>query len=206
MFPRSSSKARPRLPFPRACGGVSHAGCAFGLVDFFSPRMRGCFHKPHSQKSHRRLFPAHAGVFPAVPSGVPLSVTFPRACGGVSATNHRQANTQAFPRACGGVSDLRKAGLNPIFFSPRMRGCFSGDSPFNRWFSLFPAHAGVFPGNARKRSRLLPFPRACGGVSLQEPRVTSTACFSPRMRGCFSDARRFPHLKVLFPAHAGVFP
>ena len=94
----------PLDPFPRACGGVSEA-CARSIpCPHFSPRMRGCFLISKPVGGIVVLFPAHAGVFLGFKPALRRSLTFPRACGGVS------------HKLC---MNLRKGA-----FSPRMRGCF----------------------------------------------------------------------------------
>ena len=70
---------------------------------------------------------------------------------------------------------------------------------------VFPAHAGVFPVAAIPRSPIFRLPRARGGVSYQEEKVSAEEKSSPRTRGCFSCLSSLLGLNGVFPAHAGVF-
>ena len=93
-----------------------------------------------------------------------------------------------------------------LLFSPRMRGCFSSWLHSEQHKPLFPAHAGVFLRGFLCTGFHWAFPRACGGVSHDIDANGALSVFSPRMRGCFRSWISFAHARVLFPAHAGVFP
>ena len=71
---------------------------------------------------------------------------------------------------------------------------------------LFPAHAGVFPGNETHQTPGLSLPRARGGISTVPEPLRLTISSSPRTRGYFYKYRLKRLRETLFPAHAGVFP
>ena len=50
-------------------------------------------------------------------------------------------------------------------------------------FSLFPAHAGVIPGQRQQAKQNGSFPRTCGGDPNWQFSCTIDALFSPHMRG-----------------------
>ena len=86
----------------------------------------------------KRLFPAHAGVFPTTP---PSPTTI-----------------KTFPRARGGISELASLEEDYGDFSPRTRGYFHDQREDGRHVRLFPAHAGVFPRQAAAPPALDAFP------------------------------------------------
>ena len=80
-------------------------------------------------------------------------------------------------------------------------GCLIGG-----WQStVFPAHAGVFPGGRRQVIANQGLPRSCGGVSTGELDESVLLSSSPLMRGCFSIEGLRDRAHEVFPAHAGVF-
>ena len=68
-------------------------------------------------------------------------------------------------------------------FSPPTRGCSSHTYPHTGGESLFPAHAGVIPGQAPARSPSATFPRQRGGDPMHTRTVVHTDGFSPPTRG-----------------------
>ena len=69
--------------FPRASGDVpEHAGADGGFIRF-SPRERGCSLHPGRGTAGLDVFPARAGMFPAVSMTEPRPGCFPRASGDV---------------------------------------------------------------------------------------------------------------------------
>ena len=51
------------------------------------------------------------------------------------------------------------------------------------FFSLFPAYAGVIPGDDQGHRGAMTFPRVCGGDPYHFRYKNSEFLFSPRMRG-----------------------
>ena len=88
---------------PRVCGGVPQRRTAAVSPPRCSPRMRGC--SPRELPAHQRqeVFPAYAGVFPA------LTVF--------------GAQLVRVPRVCGGVPETAWQVMAAAECSPRMRGC-----------------------------------------------------------------------------------
>ena len=149
---------------PRARGGVPPQWSPTGTYAESSPRTRGCSHLVGALHGWRRVFPAHAGVFPII--GVinkPLL---------------------GLPRARGGVPIHIPKGARTVWSSPRTRGCSRQSRSVSRWAGVFPAHAGVFP---LLRSWVRPvcrLPRARGGVPKVESLLVRKGESSPRTRGC----------------------
>ena len=171
---------------PRARGGISRAGGEILRVNASSPRTRGYFQRHYYTDRPMNLFPAHAGVFPALAG---LSVQW-----------------GPLPRARGGISASGGETFAVIVSSPRTRGYFQASGTHSRNTQLFPAHAGVFPCECDRHFCRPPLPRARGGISQirigDEPWETS----SPRTRGYFRCHGAAANTQALFPAHAGVFP
>ena len=186
VFPWQRAVSTRASSFPRARGGISIQTVGTSLQGLFSPRTRGYFRLARDPLKAAYLFPAHAGVFPSSPVGSTSGAPFPRARGGISYSG------------CGCYSRGS--------FSPRTRGYFLNTPRRGGGHRLFPAHAGVFPGNRSQDWRILPFPRARGGISRRPRPGMEYPPFSPRTRGYF----RLPAMQsidaILFPAHAGVFP
>ena len=70
---------------------------------------------------------------------------------------------------------------------------------------VFPAYAGVFPSDCRKRPKRYSLPRIRGGVSDATGSDALLVWSSPHTRGCFSPLSQGAGLFVVFPAYAGVF-
>ena len=91
-----------------------------------------------------------------------------------------------------------------------MRGCFPDSGAGGALSWVFPAHAGVFPSQAlRSISQFKSSPRMRGCFHLMLPMrfEPERRCqSSPRMRGCFITREQTPGRRLVFPAHAGVFP
>ena len=114
------------------------------------------------------------------------SEVFPAHAGVFPKGSSWQRRKRRLPRACGGVSRFYDGFRCLKLSSPRMRGCFRHVS------------TGVHFTQS--------LPRACGGVSIHLHQRAYFLGSSPRMRGCFPvDVDRAPG-RLVFPAHAGVFP
>ena len=135
-----------------------------GSVDS-SPRTRRYFRSASRLCAHRRLFPAHAGVFPVAFGETTKIPSLPRARGGIS-------EAWAFDQVSG-------------HSSPRTRGYFHIGEGATLWDLLFPAHAGVFPRLASRQASSPPLPRARGGISGLDELRRATGASSPRTRGYF---------------------
>ena len=174
------------MSLPRARGGISVQSPIAIPSDSSSPRTRGYFRYWRRLKARISLFPAHAGVFP---------VGLPDLSGGI-----------ALPRARGGISGLWGAYSLRHNSSPRTRGYFRKCTNGGISTILFPAHAGVFPRSSRPRTPDTALPRARGGISELFGVVLQFGFSSPRTRGYFLSTVAAKRHKLLFPAHAGVFP
>ena len=186
VFPESSFTTGGAMALPRARGGISGSREPSSVKPSSSPRTRGYFRGRVSIRFRRRLFPAHAGVFPQTESSDRRERTLPRARGGISNTCQPARN---IPRS-----------------SPRTRGYFPVSEAHISPRHLFPAHAGVFPVCAARLAALSALPRARGGISSRRGRKMANPDSSPRTRGYFHHRERRFRPAQLFPAHAGVFP
>ena len=166
MFPQDMVDLHGMVGFPRVCGDVSDNIDINELIDWLSPRMRGCFSSRIFESPDRRAFPAYAGMFL-------MGFPWAEAIGG-------------FPRVCGDVSRSTIANNGNIRLSPRMRGCFFTNSARFSMSSAFPAYAGMFLLVLRLCVAVFGFPRVCGDVSNITRSIRSGNQLSPRMRGCFS--------------------
>ena len=90
--------------------------------------------------------------------------------------------------------------------SPRTRGYFQPSHRKARRLYLFPAHAGVFPFLVHLSHPRPALPRARGGISALKSSPYTGHRSSPRTRGYFRTLWRGLAVRLLFPAHAGVFP
>ena len=126
MFPGSELSPSVRVRIPRASGGVSMPSTWKSSSAQYSPRKRGCFFVEVALGGADRVFPAQAGVFPALKESGP--------------------RFEGIPRASGGVSEAAGVVGRSIEYSPRKRGCFLDDLFLGARFGVFPAQAGVFPG------------------------------------------------------------
>ena len=227
VFPWQRAVSTRASSFPRARGGISIQTVGTSLQGLFSPRTRGYFQSRLFSFRLASLFPAHAGVFPSFFARLdggsrfsprtrgyfrlardPLKAAylFPAHAGVFPSSPVGSTSGAPFPRARGGISYSGCGCYSRGSFSPRTRGYFLNTPRRGGGHRLFPAHAGVFPGNRSQDWRILPFPRARGGISRRPRPGMEYPPFSPRTRGYF----RLPAMQsidaILFPAHAGVFP
>jgi len=171
---------------PRARGGISTRSASCSRTLSSSPRTRGYFRSHLPAGAPCMLFPAHAGVFPWQGTAV--------------------HDRDPLPRARGGISNPRHLTGRGAFSSPRTRGYFPVPNCVASLKHLFPAHAGVFPIRFKRPPVSRTLPRARGGISVLLVLATSPPISSPRTRGYFHVIWGVMLHRLLFPAHAGVFP
>ena len=153
------------------------------------------------------VFPAYAGVFLYSFLDVFWRVSVPRIRGGVPlmlAAGGQKAKGSV-PRIRGGVPVAYEVALDVSRCSPHTRGCSCIIPAADRRRRVFPAYAGVFPGDKELRANPVSVPRIRGGVPGSVAMTTWVNMCSPHTRGC-----SYPKLKVapvgnVFPAYAGVF-
>ena len=148
--------------------------------------MRGCFQAYTATCRIKRVLPAYAGMFLVRNFGI--------------------LNADGSPRVCGDVSGNLEGDKNVTWFSPRMRGCFWRNRAGFFGQPVLPAYAGMFPCASSVGILQTSSPRVCGDVSRSPNSGSPRRRFSPRMRGCFSKARRLLRTKQVLPAYAGMFP
>ena len=73
-------------------------------------------------------------------------------------------------------------------------------------WSVFPAHAGMFPAGGSMKIFVVSFPRARGDVPCPSLYRLCYLSFSPRTRGCSYCSYAVKYPQSVFPAHAGMFP
>ncbi len=171
---------------PRSRGGVSAVVKLYIVLRASSPLTRGCFYMDFFIKDKKRIFPAHAGVFPGSIVTISPSLHLPRSRGGVSSFLTWRTD------CCGS--------------SPLTRGCFLETRLLVLEVSIFPAHAGVFLDFAIKKDEFVDLPRSRGGVSCASRCPRRCGPSSPLTRGCFLCEQMPEKMWPVFPAHAGVFP
>ncbi len=193
LFPAHAGVFRHKLrsynvsaALPRTRGGISYIRRAGLSRTLSSPHTRGYFRATPRQPLKNPLFPAHAGVFPALVRAAELMAPLPRTRGGIS-LEERTLTARA-------VS------------SPHTRGYFRLGDAHTQDTSLFPAHAGVFPKITEVSVSVSTLPRTRGGISVADLCSAHNVASSPHTRGYFRGRKRGHYSKVLFPAHAGVFP
>ncbi len=125
VFPVKLSSLSSKGALPRTRGGISTGITPSTVTLPSSPHTRGYFLHSKRRTRPRRLFPAHAGVFPPSPELYPHEYPLPRTRGGISASKRWKQITDSS--------------------SPHTRGYFHTTSAVKRFGLLFPAHAGVFP-------------------------------------------------------------
>ena len=146
MFPNNHlGKVHPN-GFPRARGDVPLAVTMSSITRWFSPRTRGCSHRPNTTNSIEQVFPAHAGMF--------------------REHVHGGFNRLRFPRARGDVPQQRATESRGHRFSPRTRGCSEDSCLTDHLTPVFPAHAGMFLFQSLYLPTTACFPRARGDVPI----------------------------------------
>ena len=174
-----------RRCFPRVCGDVPVMTGLSGIMESFSPCVRGCSGRHVGHGPHHRVFPVCAGMFRGGPQ-------------------HRH-DGQRFPRVCGDVPRGRTASAAFRTFSPCVRGCSGQTSVRAGQILVFPVCAGMFRGVHRRAAPQRRFPRVCGDVPRTETARTASGAFSPCVRGCSAAAQRLLDEINVFPVCAGMF-
>ena len=137
--------------FPRPCrlprirGGVSRRPPRSKSGTRSSPHTRGCFRREGGGKRRRPVFPAYAGVFPAIIKAIKRPFSLPRIRGGVSSSPQVEAVSRSS--------------------SPHTRGCFLPLDSVLVGVVVFPAYAGVFLAARSAQKKAGSLPRIRGGVS-----------------------------------------
>ena len=145
VFPAEWSWAGISCSLPRIRGGVSASQQPEHRLGRSSPHTRGCFCAKVDKNPPETVFPAYAGVFLK-------RVRF-------------FWHSIRLPRIRGGVSDSIASHLSLLESSPHTRGCFFKISYSVEEVKVFPAYAGVFPGDLSRARGLARLPRIRGGVS-----------------------------------------
>ena len=227
VFPTDDCYTPAPVCLPRIRGGVSVGLAPLVHPQRSSPHTRGCFRFWLPPCPALLVFPAYAGVFPAMKGGFRNEDRLPRIRGGVSsflsrAQKRRQSSPHtrgcsyrvvqgalvrlSLPRIRGGVSGADLEPVDVITSSPHTRGCFRRALCLTGYGWVFPAYAGVFLqklGFVYGPHRL---PRIRGGVSVWICPCSLKATSSPHTRGCFRLSLCHPSFNRVFPAYAGVFP
>ena len=151
----------------------------------FSPRARGCSFTRSKVLFLNGVFPACAGMFPTGDWWCTIEWCFPRVRGDVPVSG-----------PLGSHSDQ---------FSPRARGCSElwREQPHLR--TVFPACAGMFRRAFPHDQKSERFPRVRGDVPIGFGFSAGRPGFSPRARGCSPQRMATHHLRLVFPACAGMF-
>ncbi len=154
---------RPRVVYPRVCGGTAGPMPTSKRRYGLSPRVRGNPTRPCRNGTWTGSIPACAGEPPPRPSLVLWIRVYPRVCGGT------------------GLVVLVVTGLAGL--SPRVRGNQRRALGSHWRLRSIPACAGEPPG---RTALVLPhrvYPRVCGGTSTRRAPIRSSAGLSPRVRG-----------------------
>ena len=185
MFRCTRAAANDVAGFPRVRGDVPSAKVTWSVDQEFSPRARGCSLFLHHEAGGEVVFPACAGMFPALTSQNPPTISFPRVRGDVPGgrTYHRSGEK----------------------FSPRARGCSAGFVVFTMPRAVFPACAGMFLSPRRFCWVRMCFPRVRGDVPACSFVMQRQSKFSPRARGCSRNLKTPLSADTVFPACAGMF-
>ena len=227
MFRSAAMSNRASSSFPRVRGDVPADKQILEPPQMFSPRARGCSYIPGAKHPAFEVFPACAGMFPAI--AVPDSSIrrFPRVRGDVPAdqvADQLQSGVfpacagmflfqrlllldgHCFPRVRGDVPRFNEFAENVKGFSPRARGCSHEDRTLRRGRCVFPACAGMFRWTRKNCGKPTRFPRVRGDVPIGVVSGGSMSPFSPRARGCSRLGHRLARRQRVFPACAGMFP
>ena len=192
-----------------------------------SPHTRRYFQEPKIFLDFKKLFSAHAEVFPSLAPASSIPLPLLRTRGGISHNHTNQgavpvlfsAHAEVFPvqfvlsrsfspllRTRGGISGSPMAGTSMRFSSPHTRRYFPPNRPLGGDISLFSAHAEVFPRWRTKMVGITPLLRTRGGISCVSGDEAVGAVSSPHTRRYFRFTTGHVLPVPLFSAHAEVFP
>ena len=129
--------------------------------------------------------PAHAGMYRWFSTQSPTGWSFPRTRGDVPQMANQQLLGQKFP--------------------PHTRGCTWVARELIRFGGVSPAHAGMYPFQGLLLNSLPSFPRTRGDVPAPPSFWVKVTVFPPHTRGCTFDSCLLPFLKLVSPAHAGMY-
>ena len=186
VFPGAPAKAAAGPALLRARGGISWGTSRTGRTGRSSPRTRRYFQGSSPWWLPSWLFSAHAEVFPTP----------------VAPCDH----PDSLLRARGGISPRVSASTAPAPSSPRTRRYFPHRHRGGAAAALFSAHAEVFPIRPGWSFDDLTLLRARGGISIATSLRSGKAASSPRTRRYFLAGRIAKGVRILFSAHAEVFP
>ena len=172
--------------FPRTRGDGPSKSQPARSTSAVSPHTRGW--TPGGRRHVRVIqgFPAHAGMDRS------------RRC--------RDRATTGFPRTRGDGPQQPAVDQHAGRVSPHTRGWTRDAGTEDGVRAGFPAHAGMDPSNARRRSRSPGFPRTRGDGPWPAPPSTPTRGVSPHTRGWTRPLRGAVPEAQGFPAHAGMDP
>ena len=184
MDPTGFTPRQPRGGFPRRRGD-GPTGQEDGIIyHLFSPQARGWTRYTLLTKQLEQVFPAGAGMDPY---------------------HHRGGVAEdSFPRRRGDGPAPRRISIGQTLFSPQARGwTFCGSYP-RLPPSVFPAGAGMDPGQALTGQALTGFPRRRGDGPYTPTSCPLSTPFSPQARG-WTFMRIVGALSPrVFPAGAGM--
>ena len=150
----------------------------------FPPHTRGWTCPDRVPARRPGVSPAHAGMDPAIKSSKSVGVGFPRT------------------RGDGPVE--HPVGTLRVAFPPHTRGWTRRAPGRDAPGCVSPAHAGMDPGTAPRRSRTTRFPRTRGDGPSTEDRPLFPTEFPPHTRGWTLGQRRRSGTHRVSPAHAGM--
>ncbi len=225
--PLPDTKHQVKKCLPRASGGGPAQASTSSRETLSSPRERGWSRDSSTSPVLRRVFPARAGVvrgqhrrgsalgrLPRASGGGPsrsaaswsTSTSSPRERGWSTACTRRSRARSGLPRASGGGPNPLARDLRPALSSPRERGWSVEDADVPADRRVFPARAGMVPGDRRRDGPHHGLPRASGGGPRGPAPLPTLYGSSPRERGWSRRCGGKPGGRCVFPARAGVVP
>ena len=130
---------------------------------------------------------------------------FPACAGMFRARPLLARSSRGFPRMRGDVPPIELFSRVQSAFSPHARGCSYRISVRKFRVRVFPACAGMFLPENRRRPGSQRFPRMRGDVPGSGIRLWRVPGFSPHARGCSDTIRDLRLALRVFPACAGMF-
>ena len=149
----------------RTRGGISKIITGIFWLIISSPHTRRYFLVLSTELKLKRLFSAHAEVFPHIKAGRP--------------------GARPLLRTRGGISIMLIMSQMPTASSPHTRRYFQEIDMENDPEVLFSAHAEVFPWYRRQFSDMTPLLRTRGGISTRAAMYAQPCLSSPHTRRYF---------------------